>query len=228
MMKTKVLLVEDEQAIRDGLVDLLIFKGYAPVAVGDGAQGIQKIQEDTFPIMIFDVMLPEYSGFELCACARKLQPQAGIILLTAKSQEEDIVRGFEEGCDDYITKPFSIKQFLLRLGALERRVETPSLPNSKGMTLCTKTLNVFYGDRALQVSKRDMDVLCFLYSHHDRIVEREELLKTVWGYKIAKDVPTRCVDMHITKLRRKLKSLFSDWELIRTIRGMGYRMELPE
>ena len=224
-MKTKILLVEDEAAIRDGLVDLLVFKGYDPVAVADGRQGLQKIREEEFPIMIFDVMLPEYSGFELCAEARKQQPHAGIILLTAKSQEEDIIRGFEEGCDDYITKPFSIKQFLLRLSALERRVETPS--HNTNITLCPKTLKVTYKDSTLQVSKRDMEVLCFLYKNHDRIVEREELLKMVWGYKIARDVPTRCVDMHITKLRRKLKGLLCEWELIRTVRGMGYRMELP-
>ena len=225
-MKTKVLLVEDEPAIREGLTDLLVFKGYDPTAVSDGAQGLKKLEEDIFPLMIFDVMLPEYSGFELCAFARKHHPQAGIILLTAKSQEEDIVRGFEEGCDDYITKPFSIKQFMLRLKALERRIEAPLAPSK--LKLCTKTLRVLYDTKSVAVSKRDMEVLCFLHRNHDRIVAREELLKTVWGYKIARDVPTRCVDMHITKLRRKLKGLFQERELIRTVRGMGYRIELPQ
>ena len=224
-MKSKILVVEDERSIREGLVDLLAFKGYAPVAACDGAEGQKKIQEERFSVMVLDVMLPYVDGFSLCAQARAQQPSAGIILLTAKSQEEDIVRGFEAGCDDYITKPFSLKQFLLRLAALERRIELPQQTSS--LKFSPELLKITYQDQSLEVSKRDMEVLCYLHNRQDRIVGREELLRDIWGYKRAEDVQTRCVDMHITKLRRKIRVLLPSFELIHTVRGAGYRMVLP-
>ncbi len=224
-MKKKVLVVEDEESIRTGLLDLLAFKGYAPTGVADGQQAIDAIDASIFQIMLIDVMLPYVDGFSVCAHARRVQQKAGIIMLTAKSQEEDIVQGFEAGCDDYITKPFSLKPLLLRIAALERRIGAPS--SVGGLILHPETLTVSHREISIEVSTRDMEVLCYLFSAQDRIVDRTELLREIWGYRNPRDVQTRCVDMHITKLRRKLLVLLPDWELIRTVRGVGYRMEAP-
>ena len=226
-MKQRILIVEDESAIRNGLVDLLVFKGYNPVAVADGDSGLEQIQQETFSLMILDVMLPGINGFDLCIAARECQPTAGIIMLTAKGQEEDIVQGFEAGCDDYITKPFSLKQLLLRIEALSRRIQINRPIQNKEFQLHPQILSVSYQERSIEVSKRDMEVLCYLYNARDRIVERVEMLEKVWGYRSGKDVETRCVDMHIVKLRKKLKALFLKEELIQTIRGVGYRLQVP-
>ena len=226
-MKSKILLVEDEEAIRRGLMDLLVFKGYAPTAAIDGQQGEHLIRSQSFSLMLLDVMLPHKSGFELCAIARSLYPSVGIIMLTAKGEESDIVKGFEAGCDDYITKPFSLSQLLLRIAALERRVQLNTPKSTSGFALEPQTLRVLYQDREISVSKRDMEVLCHLYRAKDRIVERSELLSAVWGYRLAKDVETRCVDMQLVKLRRKLKVLALPKELIETVRGVGYRLREP-
>jgi DNA-binding response OmpR family regulator len=224
-MKKKVLVVEDEDSIRTGLVDLLAFKGYAPFAVADGQKALEAIDTTTFQIMLIDVMLPFVDGFTVCAHARRIQQKSGIIMLTAKSQEEDIVQGFEAGCDDYVTKPFSLKPLLLRISALARRLGTPA--SVGGLVLHPETLRVTYREASIEVSARDMEVLCYLFSSQDRIVKRAELLHEIWGYRNPRDVQTRCVDMHITKLRRKLGVLLPDWDLIRTVRGVGYRMEAP-
>ena len=224
-MKKKILVVEDEAAIRTGLVDLLAFKGYMPVAVEDGQKAIEAIDADIFPLMLIDVMLPFVDGFQVCAHARKVQPKAGIIMITAKSQEEDIVAGFEAGCDDYITKPFSLKPLLLRISALERRLGESAQQNA--LELHPEKLIVSYQEASMEVGVRDMEVLCYLLKAQDRIVDREELLKEVWGYARPKDVQTRCIDMHMTKLRRKLLLLLPHHELIRTVRGVGYRLEIP-
>ena len=225
-MKTKILVVEDEASIRIGLVDLLAFKGFLPVAVEDGQQALDEIDRHRYPLMLIDVMLPFVDGFQVCAHARKMQPQAGIIMLTAKSQEEDIVQGFEAGCDDYITKPFSLRPLLLRISALERRLSTTMVVS--GLALHPESLLVRFDGNELEVGTRDMEVLSYLMEANDRIVQREELLKDVWGYQRPKDVQTRCVDMHITKLRRKLQRLFPHHDLIRTVRGVGYRIEIPQ
>ncbi len=226
-MKSTILVVEDEEAIRRGLMDLLVFKGYAPTAAPDGQEGERLIRTQPFSLMLLDVMLPYKDGFALCELARSLYPSAGIIMLTAKGEEADIVRGFEAGCDDYITKPFSLSQLLLRIAALERRVQLNAPSPTGGFSLAPQTLRVLYKDREISVSKRDMEVLCYLYRAKDRIVERAELLSSVWGYRLAKDVETRCVDMQLVKLRRKLKALALPQELIETVRGVGYRWREP-
>lgn len=225
-MKTKILIVEDEASIRTGLVDLLAFKGYLPVAVEDGQKAMSEIEQQSFSLMLIDVMLPFVDGFEVCAFARLKQPKAGIIMLTAKSQEEDIVKGFEAGCDDYITKPFSLRPLLLRIAALERRLTTTK--SVSGLALHPENLLVRFDEREVEVGARDMEVLSYFLDAGDRIVQREELLQNIWGYQRPKDVQTRCVDMHITKLRRKLQKLLPDHDLIRTVRGVGYRIEVPQ
>ena len=225
-MKSKILIVEDEASIRTGLVDLLAFKGYLPVAVEDGQKAIAEIERQAFPLMLIDVMLPFVDGFEVCAFAREKQPKSGIIMLTAKSQEEDIVRGFESGCDDYITKPFSLRPLLLRIAALERRLATTK--EVSGLELHPENLLVRFDEKEIEVGARDMEVLSYFLDAGDRIVQREELLQHIWGYQRPKDVQTRCVDMHITKLRRKLQRILPHHELIRTVRGVGYRIEVPQ
>ena len=164
---------------------------------------------------------------ELLGYCRNNFPGLPVILITAHGTVDSAVEAIKLGAYDYITKPFSLSQLLLRIAALERRVQLNVPQSMTSFSLEPQTLRVLYQDREISVSKRDMEVLCHLYRAKDRIVERSELLSAVWGYRLAKDVETRCVDMQLVKLRRKLKALALPKELIETVRGVGYRLREP-
>ena len=231
--KQRILVVEDEAAIRNGLVDLLVFHGYAVDAAEDGNNGLRMARSGGYDLVVLDVMLPGMNGFDICQALREGDAEQPIIMLTAKISDEDIVQGLKLGADDYIGKPFSLEQFLLRVAAVLRRSNSGAPVTAHieigPYRVDTQNLN---GDTAagpkIAFTRREMDVLQYLFSNAERPVPREELLTKVWGYDANADIETRTVDIHVAKLRRKLEADPKQPQYLVTIRGAGYRLLVTE
>lgn len=226
MHKARILIVEDEAAIRTGLVDVFVYHGYDVDYAEHGDQGLSKALSGQFDLVLLDVMLPGIDGFEICNRIRAHDRQQAVIMLTARTSDEDIVHGLTLGADDYVSKPFSVTQLVLRVQAVLRRAgigdggqREISLIN--GLRVDTENL---CADGGILFTRREMDVLRYLYSQTDRPVPREELLIKVWGYASHMEIETRTVDIHIAKLRRKIEHSPSNPECIVTVRGAGYRL----
>lgn len=227
--KATILVVEDDLAVLHGLLDVLIFNGYEATGVADGGQGLQKALEETYDLIILDVMLPSLDGFSICKEVREKKPNQGIVMLTAKGSENDIVAGFKAGADDYVSKPFSLRELMVRVEAVLRRTGKTlgdEQVHYRGIFFDGKTLMASYGDHFVELTRREMDIIVYLHRHRDRIVSKKELLKEVWHYADV-GIETRTVDIHILKLRKKIGSLIPDTDFILTVRGEGYRLE-PE
>jgi len=224
--KARILIVEDETAIRTGLVDVFVYHGYEVDYAEHGEEGLSKALSGLFDLILLDVMLPGIDGFEICNRIRAQDPRQAVIMLTAKTSDEDIVEGLTLGADDYISKPFSVTQLLLRVQAVLRRagigeVTEREIKLRNGLLVDTENLSA---DGRVAFTRREMDVLQYLYSQSDRPVAREELLIKVWGYASHMDIETRTVDIHIAKLRRKIEHNPSHPACIVTVRGAGYRL----
>jgi DNA-binding response OmpR family regulator len=242
-----ILVVEDEAPIREGICDLLAYHGHQPTGVGDGERGLAEALAGRYDLVILDVMLPGRDGFSVCEALRAERPGQAILMLTARGREQDVLRGFECGCDDYVAKPFSLSVLRARIDALLRRVapqpgpdedaaadELPTKPSrilSVGaLELDLDNLRARVGERDIELTSRDLEVLEYLARERHRVVPRTDLLREVWGYERAEKLETRCVDMHVVKLRRRLAELLpADAESpIETVRGVGYRLRVPE
>lgn len=227
--KANILVVEDDLAILHGLVDVLVFNGYEAQGVEDGGEGLQKALEESYDLILLDIMLPTLDGFAICKEIRKKKPTQGIIMLTAKGSEDDVVAGFTAGADDYVSKPFSLRELLVRVEAVLRRTGKTlgdEQVRHQGIFFEGKTLAASHEERSVELTRREMDIIAYLHRHRDRIVSKKELLREVWGYADV-DIETRTVDIHILKLRKKIASLIADTPFIVTVRGEGYRLE-PE
>ena len=228
-VKASILVVEDDAALLGGLLDVLVFNGYDARGVEDGGQGLSQGLEGQFDLIILDVMLPTLDGFSICGEIRKKKPGQGIIIITAKGAEDDIVTGFKAGADDYITKPFSLREVMVRVEAVLRR-SGKSLGDEKvdcmGILFDGKNLKAQGGNQSVELTRREMDIIIYLFRNQDRIVSKKELLTEVWHYADA-DIETRTIDIHMLKLRKKITVLIGDRPLIETVRGEGYRL-LPE
>jgi two-component system response regulator RegX3 len=227
--KPRILVVEDEAAIRDGLADLLVYHGYRVDAVADGTEGLQKALSGQFDLLLLDVMLPGCSGFSICDEVRKTDRDQPIIMLTAKTSDEDIVNGLSLGADDYIAKPFSIAQLLLRVQAVLRRSRAGAalaaqILLSGDIEIDTRNLSGRRGTETLAFTRREIEILQYLQQHAERPVSRDELLTRVWGYDRSADIETRTVDIHIAKLRRKIEPESTEPRNLITVRGAGYRL----
>jgi two-component system response regulator RegX3 len=227
--KLRILIVEDEAAIRAGLIDVLVYHGYEVDSAADGRDGLTKALSGKFDLIILDVMLPAVSGFDICDAVRKRDRDQPIIMLTAKVSDDDIVRGLSLGADDYVAKPFSITQLVLRIEAVLRRsrsvVELASkISLGADVEIDTRNLSGRCGDETHSFTRREMDVLQFLHAHSSRPVSREELLTQVWGYAKHLDLETRTVDIHVAKLRRKIEHNPKEPVHLITVRGAGYRL----
>ncbi len=225
--KPRLLIVEDEAAIRSGLVDVFVYHGYDVDIADNGDDGLRLGQSGKYDLILLDVMLPGVDGFEICNRIRRQDRQQPIIMLTAKSSDEDIVQGLTLGADDYVAKPFSVTQLVLRVQAVLRRAgidQDDEREISLGNGLVIDTLNLCAGDTAF--TRREMDLLQYLAQQADRPVPREELLARVWGYANHMEIETRTVDIHIAKLRRKIEADPSSPEVVVTVRGAGYRLML--
>ncbi len=228
--RASILVVEDDLAILKGLLDVFVFNGYQAQGLEDGGEGLRAGLEENYDLIILDVMLPTLDGFSICKAVRKKKPGQGIIILTAKGSEDDIVTGFRAGADDYVSKPFSLRELMVRVEAVLRRTGKnlgDEQIRFKGIFFDGKTLNASYENHTIELTRREMDIIVYLYRHMDRIVSKKELLTEVWQYADA-DIETRTVDIHILKLRKKITALMGDIPFILTIRGEGYRLEPEE
>jgi len=224
--KARILVVEDDVALLRGLLDVLVFNGFDAVGEADGVQGLTAGLAQSFDLILLDVMLPSLDGFSICRKIRRQKPGQAVIMLTAKGAEDDIVAGFKAGADDYIPKPFSLREVMVRIEAVLRRVGRHVGEENlqvADLVFDGRTLTARCGDNAVELTRREMDIIAFLHRHSDRIVSKKQLLTEVWHYADA-DIETRTVDIHILKLRKKLNAL-SDAAAITTVRGEGYRLE---
>lgn len=225
--KARILIVEDEAAIRIGLVDVFVFHGYEVDYAEHGEEGLRKSLSGLYDLILLDVMLPGINGFEICNRIRQQDRQQAVIMLTAKTGDEDIVQGLTLGADDYVAKPFSVTQLVLRVQAVLRRTglgeqQQRQILLKNGRVIDTENLCLEGTDCLF--TRREMDVLQYLNRQKDRPVSREELLTKVWGYASDMDIETRTVDIHIAKLRRKIELDPGDPQVIVTVRGAGYRL----
>lgn len=223
-----ILVVEDEEAIRTGLLDVLVFHGYSVDSAETGPTGLEKALTGAFDLVLLDVMLPGMDGYEICHRIRCEDRDQPIIMLTAKSSDEEIVQGLKLGADDYVPKPFSIQQLVLRIEAVLRRSkvgqEIARTLRVGSMDIDTHNLSGSRDGDNVSFTKREVEVLSYLAGNSDRAVSREELLSEVWGYARNLDIETRTVDIHIAKLRRKVEANPKAPEYLTTVRGAGYRL----
>jgi two-component system response regulator RegX3 len=227
--KPRILVVEDEAAIRDGLADVLVYHGYAVDAVGDGRDGLKKALSGQYDLLLLDVMLPGRDGFAICDEVRKVDRDLAIIMLTAKTSDEDIVNGLALGADDYIAKPFSIAQLVLRVKAVLRRSRAlaeaaAQIKLAGDVEIDVQNLSGRRGKEALTFTRREMEILEYLQRNTQRPVSRDELLTRVWGYDRSAEIETRTVDIHVAKLRRKIELDAKEPRSLITVRGAGYRL----
>jgi len=225
--KASVLVVEDDPAMRKGLLDVLVFNGYEASGAGDGREGLRRALAENHDLLLLDVMLPGVDGFSICREVRRGKPGQGILMLTAKGAEDDVVAGFQAGADDYVTKPFSLRELLVRVEAVLRRMGKVPLEDPlvhRGVRFDGRSLTASCGGRETALTRKEMDVVVYLHRHLGRVVSRRELLREVWHYPNT-DVETRTVEIHILKLRKKIAAVAGDEPFITTVRGEGYRLE---
>lgn len=233
MKKIKILIVEDEVAIREGLIDVFVYHGYDVDSSGHGTEGLEKALTGQYDLILLDVMLPGLNGFEICNQIREQDRDQAIIMLTAKSSDEDIIEGLSLGADDYVAKPFSIAQLVLRVQAVLRRTQSVVVQQNiiqlgDEITIDSQNLSGNRGKHSLTFTRREMDIILYLYANSQRPVSRDELLHKVWGYAENVDLETRTVDIHIAKLRRKIEADSANPHYLVTVRGAGYRLQGSE
>jgi DNA-binding response OmpR family regulator len=221
----KILVVEDEPVLREGLTDLLIGAGHSVEAVADGEAALARGADAAFELLVLDLMLPKLDGVEVCRRLRELRPNLPILMLTAKGSEDDKVEGLRSGADDYVTKPFSTKEFLARVDALGRRVRNGvETPQTIELDECAIDLGRCVARRTAQnhitLTAREAGILRWLYQHRARAVSRAELLETIWGSR--GDLQTRTVDMTIANLRQKIERDPTRPRIVVTVKGVGY------
>jgi DNA-binding response OmpR family regulator len=223
-----ILIIEDEPAMRLGLQDNLEFEGYEVSQAADGELGLQKGLSGKFDLIILDLMLPKMSGFDVCKSLRKAGIQSPIILLTAKGEEIDKVLGLELGADDYMTKPFSLRELLARIKAILRRTgHVPSQAEDPIVQIGQLSLDfVQYKATSPQgeekLSHKEFEILKFLWEQRNEVVSRSDLLEKVWGYDA--EPTTRTVDNFIARLRQKVEKSAKRPEIILTVHGIGYKL----
>ncbi|NOT11704.1 MAG: response regulator transcription factor [Methylococcaceae bacterium] len=227
--KLRLLIIEDEAAIRTGLIDVFVYHGYEVDFSGHGVEGLNKALTGKFDLILLDVMLPGINGLEICNRIRVRDRSQAIIMLTAKSNDEDIIEGLSLGADDYVAKPFSVAQLVLRVQAVLRRTrngtsQCQTLQLGDDLSIDCQNLTGRRGDENLSFTRREIELLQYLQLNWHRPVPREELLNKVWGYANHHDIETRTVDIHIVKLRRKIEVDPAEPQLLITVRGAGYRL----
>jgi DNA-binding response OmpR family regulator len=226
-MKRKVLIVEDEPSMGRGLKDNLEFEGYDVDLAENGAIGLKMILSNSYALVVMDVMMPEMSGLDVCKKVREAGIAVPIILLTAKSEEIDKILGLELGADDYITKPFSLRELLARIKAvLRRNTEVQGKDGEKcRIGKLTLNFNAYTAEDSagvVKMSHKEYAILKYLFQRKNEIISRNDLLENVWGYD---ETPTtRTVDNFIVKLRHKVEEDPNSPKIILTVHGTGYKM----
>ena len=234
MAGNKILVVEDDKTLLDVLRYNLLKENYLVVTAVDGVQALEVARSENPDLIVLDIMLPKLDGFEVCRILRR-EMIVPILMLTAKTEEIDKVVGFELGADDYLTKPFSLRELLARIRAMLRRVEmmkqealskqetVPSAIKIANLEVDPARHQVWRGGLALDLSPREFELLVFLVRNRGQVFTRDHLLERVWGYDYAGD--TRTVDVHIRWLRQKIEDDPSRPEHLLAVRGVGYKFE---
>ena len=229
-MKKRILVVEDDPHIRLGLCDALRSEGYDVTECGDGAQAAPLLKQARSDLIILDVMLPRKSGYDVCRELRGARNRVPILMLSAKGQEIDKVVGLELGADDYVTKPFSVRELLARVHALLRRMEpgggATDIPDEIAfgrVRVDSKALRGKRGKESFELTPRELKVLALLYRERGHAVSRENILNDVWGIEYYGT--TRTLDQLIVKLRQKIEDVPGEPKHLLTVHSLGYRLE---
>jgi len=230
----KILVVEDDRTLLDVLKYNLGKEGYAVVTATDGVQALDVARSEKPDLIALDIMLPKLDGFEVCRILRR-EMTTPILMLTAKAGETDKVVGLELGADDYMTKPFGMREFLTRIKAILRRVEmmkiaagsvketTPSVIKVGELEIDFARHKVSRANSVIALSPKEFDLLAFLLKNREQVFSRDQLLERVWGYDYTGD--TRTVDVHMRWLRQKIETDPTDPRHLLTVRGVGYKFE---
>lgn len=221
-----ILVIEDDDAIRQGIVDTLEYHGYCVRQVADGDLGLKKATNSDYDLLLLDLALPGKTGLEILQGVRRLRPAQPVIILTAKGSETDRVNGLKAGADDYVVKPFSIKELVARVEAVLRR--SPARPSDltkinfpSGVIDFERRELRFNDDERSELSERESELIRYLVNNRGRAISRDELLSNVWRIN-PQGVSTRTIDMHIVRLREKLRDVGDSPQILLTVRGKGY------
>jgi DNA-binding response OmpR family regulator len=230
-MSKTILTVEDDAAIRRGIVDALRFVGFQVLEAGNGDLGHEMALQQSYDLLLLDLVLPGRGGLDILRAVRACRPSQPVIILTARGEENDRVEGLRAGADDYVVKPFSVKELLARVEAVLRRsperpvdIERVEIPAG---TADFARREVRFGDGSrCELSEREVELLRYLVTNPGRAIGREELLANVW--RINPDgLPTRTIDMHVVRLREKLRDDPAQPRVLLTVRGKGYMFATP-
>jgi len=231
----KILIVEDEQHLADGLRFNLEADGYEAEIAGDGGRALERLRSTTFDAVVLDVMLPTVDGFEVARTMRAAGDYTPILMLTARGRPEDVLQGFEAGTDDYLAKPFELNIFLARLnGLLRRRQWTRDAPKPNdaassiivnGRTIDLENLELRHGDELVNLTLMETKLLQYLIDNEGRPVSRKAILEEVWH--LQEDTDTRAIDNFIVRLRKHLEDEPNNPKIVQTVRGIGYRFVKP-
>lgn len=226
MKKKTILVIEDDAAIREGVVDAVTFEGYKALEAADGKAGLELALSATYDLALLDLVLPVHDGLDILQELRKARPAQPVIIMTARGEENDRVRGLQLGADDYVVKPFSVKELLARVEAVlrrsaERPLDVREIKLAEGKVDLDRREVQLKGGARHELSEREAELLRYLAANAGRAVSREEILSRVWGIDPL-GVATRTIDMHVARLREKLGDDPTDPAMILTVRGKGY------
>jgi DNA-binding response OmpR family regulator len=225
MSDITILVIEDDPAVRRGVVDVLEYAGYRTLEAADGHAGMELALKANYRLLLLDLVMPGPSGFDILQAIKRKRPGQAVIILSARGEEGDRVRGLTTGADDYVVKPFSMKELLARVDAVLRRTCERAAPSDErpvpGGTADFKERVIRFEDgRKEDLSEREADLLRYLIDSQGRIVSREEILRHLWGLDPDR-TETRTIDMHVMHLRTKLGD--KDQRMVATVRGKGYQ-----
>ncbi|MBN1421173.1 MAG: response regulator transcription factor [Planctomycetes bacterium] len=231
MQKRRILVIEDDAAIRVGIVDALAFAGFETAQAGDGEAGLALALEAECDLILLDLVLPGRDGLDILGQIRKHRPTLPVIILTARGSEGDRVRGLRLGADDYVVKPFSVRELLARVDAVLRRSPERANPIEQipiaGGTADLARQEIRFDDGGREdLTEREVELLRYLASNAGRALSRDEILQRVWRLS-PRGIETRTIDMHIARLRQKLRDDPDEPAVIRTVRGKGYMFGEP-
>jgi DNA-binding response OmpR family regulator len=226
MEQKRILVIEDDSAIRRGIVDALQFAGYQTLQASNGNAGMNEAVRASFDLLLLDLILPGQNGFDILKATREVRPTLPIIILTARGEESDRVLGLRLGADDYVVKPFSVRELLARVEAVLRR--SPERPNQvskislpAGVADLARCEIRYHDGERCDLSEREVELLRYLASNGGRAISRDEILLRVWRLN-PKRMETRTIDMHVANLREKLRDDPEEPKVLLTVRGKGY------
>jgi len=226
--KVSILVVEGEQKIRTALTDFLEFHDFKVTEAVDGLEAERAVAKKDFDLILLDLMLPKISGEQLCTKWRRDGLQTPVIMLTAKGQEEEKVTGLNLGADDYITKPFSLEELLARINAVLRRTDPARAVGQNfkfgDLDVDIAALKIKRKEKQMGITRREAQIIRYFAANPNRVISREELYKEVWNETMS-ELGTRTTDMHIAKLRSKIEPDVTNPQIIKTVRGAGYKYE---